>query len=377
MSIAVRCTNILRYDPQQGKYVRCEHEFKVKDDLAGQSVRCPKCSQSVTVSQGEVREPAAATSISVDPQTSSRSNRPAPDSQRRANIPEASLPPASSTSAVSPERAASDADYPEVLDEDDEFRLLEPVELPNRPSPVSPETPAAPRSPTAPSPPPVPQEEHPADERAPCPGCGKPLMVRSVICTSCGYHKGLKRRVDAFEESEGDETKPTGFERWLRKQLAEGDDPNAIRSMLIVAGLILVTVGAVLYLIIGPLVWIFVAVAGVLAAGKWLGWWKLDVWQWLLFGNRMIGWRNSMPPFAHRKVLDLRNMPIGDKELGALKNLAEFDVIDLEGATVTDHGLPVLYDYRNLQFIILRDTQATDSGVRQLQQAIPSAWIWR
>jgi hypothetical protein len=137
------------------------------------------------------------------------------------------------------------------------------------------------------------------------------------------------------------------------------------------------TMGVVLFLMIGHLVWIFASIAGVLAAGSWLGWWKLDPWQWLLFANRTIGWRNPMPPFAHRKVLDLRNMPIGDGELGALKNLAEFDVIDLEGAAVTDQGLLTLYDYRNLQFIILRDTQATEAGVQQLQKTLPSAWIWR
>jgi uncharacterized Zn finger protein (UPF0148 family) len=360
MSIAVRCTNILRYDPQQGKYVRCHHEFQVQDEQAGESVRCPTCGQSVKVAEARIAVPAVE-SVSEETSRPATADRRPPFADRRPPTAESQLPAA--------------PDYPEVLEDDEEFQLLAPIELPKRDS-----TPAAtkpPHTPAAPPPPPLtPEAELPADEKAPCPGCGKPLMLRSVICPSCGYHRGLQRRVDAFEESD-DENKPTGFERWLRKQLAEGEDPSAIRTVLIIGGLLLMTMGVVLFLMIGHLVWIFVGIAGILAAGSWLGWWKLDPWQWLLFANRTIGWRNPMPPFAHRKVLDLRNMPIGDEELAALKNLAEFDVIDLEGATVTDHGLPSLYDYRNLQFIILRDTQSTEAGAKQLQQALPSAWIWR
>jgi hypothetical protein len=381
MSIDVRCTNILRFDSQQGKYVRCNHEFQVKEELAGQSVRCPQCSQSVVVSEAKV-VPQAATSSASFPKSLSRSKGPAAENRQRVpGLPEEGLPPASAKLTSGPPATPEADDYPEVLDEDDEFRLLAPVELPSREfptaAPVSQPPAASPRSSVTPPPlPGVVEEELPGDQKAPCPGCGNPLMARSAICPTCGYHKGLKRRVNEFETSDEDD-KPTGFERWLRKQLAEGEDPGAIRSILIVGGLLLMTIGVVLFLMIGHLVWIFVGVAGILAAGAWLGWWKLDPWQWLLFANRMIGWRNPMPPFAHRKVLDLRNMPMGDGELGALKNLAEFDVIDLEGATVTDHGLPVLYDYRNLQFIILRDTQTTEDGARSLQQAIPSAWIWR
>jgi uncharacterized Zn finger protein (UPF0148 family) len=380
MSIAVRCTNILRFDPQQGKYVRCNHEFRVKEGLAGQTVRCPTCGQSVSVSEARIAESAAVTTVSPSsPVSESRpaGNRASSKSRDRAAevskaTPEAGLPPPALETAADPE----------LLDDDDEFRLLAPIELPQRdllsPSPPKGEkTTASPRSPLAPSAPPeVSEAEHPADEKAPCPGCGRPLMTRSVICTSCGYHKGLNRRVGEFDDSE-DEDKPTGFERWLRRQLAEGEDPDAVRNMLIVAGLLMMAVGAVLFLMIGHLVWIVAGAAGILAAGARLGWWKLDPWQWLLLANRMLAWRHPLPPFAHRKVLDLRNMPIGDGELGALQNLAEFDVIDLEGASVTDHGLAALYDYRNLQFIILRETQTTEEGVRHLQQALPSAWIWR
>jgi hypothetical protein len=282
-----------------------------------------------------------------------------------------------------------EADYPEVLDdEDDGFRLAPAVELPKRdftPAGIPLENSAPPLAPPAPStmirpttspmPPVIPAHEA-AEDQAPCPGCGRPLLVKSVICSSCGYHKGLQRRVDTFEESE-EENKPTGFERWLRRQLTEGDDPHAIRSVLIVAGLLLMALGAMLFMVIGHNIWLFVAAAGVLTAGAWLGWWKLDPWRWLLFVNRMIQWRNPIPPFAFRKVLDLRNMKLTDEELGKLQNLAEFEVIDLEGTPVTDLGLTKLYDYRNLQFIILRDTQATEQGAAALQQTLPSAWIWR
>jgi uncharacterized Zn finger protein (UPF0148 family) len=357
----VRCTNILRYDPQQGKYLRCNHEFKLADELAGKSVKCPQCGQTVEVAVAQVAPPEEPPPVRIEPiaKTSAPQNR-GPSREDRPQAWEAS------------------PDYPEVLDEDDEFRLLAPVELPPRES-IAPPPPAPPEAPksTSSSIPGMREEVLPGDQKASCPGCGKPLMTRTVICPSCGYHKGLNRRVDDFQESGDDDDKPTGFERWLRKQLADGDDPGAIRSVLIIAGLILVGLGAMLFLTIGHLVWILVGAAGVVAAGAWLGWWKLDPWQWLMFANRMIGWRQPMPPFPHRKVLDLRNMAIGDEELAALKNLSEFDVIDLEGAPVTDHGLPALYDYRNFQFIVLKDTQVTEDGAKRLQQALPSAWIWR
>jgi hypothetical protein len=70
-------------------------------------------------------------------------------------------------------------------------------------------------------------------------------------------------------------------------------------------------------------------------------------------------------------------MQLTDEELGKLQNLTEFEVLDLEGTPVTDAGLPTLYDYRNLQFIILRDTQTTGKGADALQQALPNTWIWR
>jgi uncharacterized Zn finger protein (UPF0148 family) len=383
MSVAVRCKNIVRYDPQQGKYLHCGHEFTVRDDLAGQKVRCPKCQQTVTAPQATARVAAEANVASEqrEPPRASTAPRTMPkEPPRRAE------PPPEPQGA---DLTMNEADYPEVLDEEDDgFRLAPPVELPKRdftsaglpemekPPPLPPAEPVAQVRPTRLPVSPVLPSPDVADERAPCPGCGRPLLARSVICPSCGYHKGLQRRVDAFEES-NEEDQPTGFERWLRRQLIEGDDPHAIRSVLVVAGLLLVALGAMLFLIIGHTVWLFVAAAGVITAGAWLGWWKLDPWRWMLFANRMIQWRSPVPPFAYRKVLDLRNMQLTDNELGNLQNLSEFEVIDLEGTPVTDAGLPTLYDYRNLQFIILRDTQTTSQGAADLQQALPNAWIWR
>jgi hypothetical protein len=335
MSIGLRCTNLVRFDPQQGKYLACGHEFSVKDDLAGSRVRCPKCGEPVEVAPATTPQPPA----------------PAADSP-----------------------APQQADYPDVLD-DDEFRLEDPIE---KPAPALPAVEAQPS--VAPAPPelkPAPAPEEPAEEKAPCPGCGRPLSVQSVICTSCGYHKGLHRRVDDFVETEEEEPPKPGFERWLRRHLVEGDDPEALRSLLIVAGLFLVACGACLFVVVGHLIWILVAVVGLAAAGAWLGWWRIDPWRWLLLANRAIQWRHPSSPTTPRTVLDLRDMPITDKELTELKNLEDFEVLDLEGTAVSDQGLPALYDYKNLRCIVLCETQTTEQGAARLQQALPKASIWR
>lgn len=342
MSIAVRCLNIVRYDPQAGKYVHCHHEFQVADEWAGRRVRCPQCGQMVSAP-----EPKASQAHAVAERTKAAdANRPAAPGNMES-------PP-----STSPTTEADD--YPEVLDDEDEYRLQEPVAPP--PSSFPHGEPPRPKSIAAASEaPPSPTAARPptCEQQAPCPGCGKPLATSAVICGSCGYHQRLQRRVDAFDE-EVEQRKVVGFERWLRRQLVEGDDPNAVRSLVALAGVVMIGLGAIAYLILGNLIWILVAAAGVAAAGTWLGWWKLDPWNGLLLVNRMLQWREVTPPFARRRALDLRNMPITDQELANLQNLNEFAVLDLEGAPVTDQGLPVLYDYRNLQFIVLRDTQITE-----------------
>lgn len=380
MPISVRCSNILRYDPQQGQYVRCQHEFAVRDELAGRSVKCPRCGEAVAV-------PAAGAVTEAKP---TRSDSTAPAPRPASPTPEATRPvPSRSSSTSQPNAQPTIPPRGDALD-DDEFRLADPVETPKPAFPGLPSP--APQPPASPTPAPTrhPSFDLPAgpnrgpepsqaemEEKAPCAGCGRPLAARAVICDACGYHKGLRRRVDDFATADDDAPRTTGFERWLRRQLVDGDDPDAIRSVLIVGGLLLIASGACLFLAIGHLIWLLVAAAAIAVAGVRLGWWRLDPWRALLFLNRMAQWRKPIPPFPHRKLLDLRNMPITDDELANLKNLGEFEVLDLEGAPVTDHGLPVLYDYRNLGFIVLCDTQVTEQGAAQLQQALPTAWIWR
>ncbi len=373
MSISVRCSNIVRYDPQQGKYIPCGHEFAVKDEVAGRSVRCPKCGELVTVPAAPSKT-ATPASAAPPPLTKPPSLEKAPAAAAPGKTAPAIPSPRVEAKSQAPPAQFVEADYPEVLEDDDEFRLEVPIEKPplvipsvtNAPPLAAKPAPAAPAAP----------KERQAEERAPCPGCGQSLAVRSVICPSCGYHKGLQRRVDAFEEAE-EEERAVGFDRWLRRQLVEGHDPEAVRNMLILGGVLAMTLGIVLFLMFGPLVVLLLFGAGVFAVGVWRGWWKFDPWSWLLFVNRVLQWRELCPPFPHRKVLDLRNMRLNDDELGQLQNLGEFEVLDLEGTPVTDLGLPSLYDYKNLQFLILRDTQVTPAGCEQLQQALPNAWIWR
>lgn len=417
MSLVVRCKNIVRYDPQAGKYVHCNHEFPVKQEQAGQTVRCPKCGQSVTATEAKPDTSVAApkANLPAAPKEPSAAPKEKSSQVKGPEAPKKKPPAAPALPTLQPETddllpdepleskreaapvktftpppiGVSDPDYPEVVEDDEEegFRLLAPVELPKREAakpqsalpdkPLTPPPgPRPPSPPGTPVPPPILGAEPPIDDQAPCAGCGRQLLKKSVICPHCGYHKGLQRRVDAFEDG-SDSTKPAGFERWMRRQLSEGDDPQAMRSVLIVGGLVLLGLGAMLFMIIGHAVWLFVLGPAIAAAGAWMGWWKLDPWQWLLFVNRMLQWRTPLPPFKPRKVLDLRNMPLNDEELGNLKNLNEFEVLDLEGTPITDLGLTVLHDYRNLKFIILRDTQVTEEGVHSLQRALLGAWIWR
>ena len=49
MTIEVRCENVSGFDAAVGTYQKCDQKIRVPEKYAGKSIKCPKCSQSVSV----------------------------------------------------------------------------------------------------------------------------------------------------------------------------------------------------------------------------------------------------------------------------------------------------------------------------------------
>ena len=56
MQFEVECRNILRYDPEAGKYVHCGCQIKVDRNKAGTNIKCPDCGAQVEAIPADVEE---------------------------------------------------------------------------------------------------------------------------------------------------------------------------------------------------------------------------------------------------------------------------------------------------------------------------------
>lgn len=99
-------------------------------------------------------------------------------------------------------------------------------------------------------------------------------------------------------------------------------------------------------------------------------------WNAVLFFARQQNWQKYDPKLAGRKIINLRSQPLGDAELAMVDDLAECQVLDLEGCPVSDSGLNCLYGHHHLQCLVLRKTLVSRQGAAMLQQSIPRLWIW-
>jgi len=55
--------------------------------------------------------------------------------------------------------------------------------------------------------------------------------------------------------------------------------------------------------------------------------------------------------------------------------MVDLKTLDISNTPITDAGLPHLKDLTNLTYLNLIETQITDSGVAELQKALPNCKI--
>jgi hypothetical protein len=79
---------------------------------------------------------------------------------------------------------------------------------------------------------------------ATCEGCGCPLRADLVVCTRCGYHRGLKQQISTKRGSDGPPPRPlppSEKDRWLRdysKRMARREYVKPVAMLVVGAGIV-------------------------------------------------------------------------------------------------------------------------------------------
>ena len=78
------------------------------------------------------------------------------------------------------------------------------------------------------------------------------------------------------------------------------------------------------------------------------------------------------------EVIAFTGYPQTDADLEQLRDMPELETLLLSGCkNITDTGLVHLKDLTNLEYLDLIETPITDSGVAELQKALPNCEIFR
>ncbi len=208
------------------------------------------------------------------------------------------------------------------------------------------------------------------------------------LCTACGYHLILKKVIDMEGIERPDSS--TGFERVVKKHLDEAESTAGMLLWAKMGGLFFLVLvcfvclggwGLLIGLVVVVAYLIYRAQLRIKAEDNPDAQIEPDpvaaiLWSAMLAVQRMIGWRGLEPPFGKLRVLTRRDAAFGNDELGQLEHLKKYQVLDLEGAGITDAGLSHLKGRKKLRFLVVRKTAVTAAAVQRLQQSIPSAWIW-
>jgi len=320
MPIEVKCTNIVKFDPANGKYVYCNQRIKVPDSKAGGIVACPKCGSSVEV-------------IRSEPERLPRA-RQTEDFENIGGPLDAGVPAPTGPTLQAPPTAAAQtfATHSNCI---------------NCHAPL-------------------PQGSNI------CPSCGREQPAIEIKKEQQGYQGW-------FREQLSEDTSPVtvlflalglcGILMFLCVSyvMVEHKDYVILLGIAIVAPIFMVAA------IVG-----FIASKQRRAHETWMA----SVtrvgrpWALTLIFLRALNWRQLGVPFSARKVLDRRDMAFTDHDLLQTEGLNDFQAMDLEGTQVSDEALQYLHKMPNLQFIVLLRTNVTAEGVRKLQASRQALWIW-
>ncbi|HEV7281567.1 MAG TPA: hypothetical protein VGN57_15305 [Pirellulaceae bacterium] len=229
----------------------------------------------------------------------------------------------------------------------------------------------------------VPRHRILAAQEIACPQCRAPLQRDVELCDRCGYHLRLKRVVKNYSEPK---EQLGGFDYWLKQHLHEHATVGGLKVLFGVlapigtlAALVVLwsVVGVFALCLVVPLVFLGVTLAAVCLIPGPRGSDPFNPWWAILQFQRLSGWKLFHKSTIPLGVIERRTREFDDAALDQMPELETTDVLDLEGSSVTDEGIRILRFYKNLKFLVVRDTQVTALGVKNLQFEFPELLIWR
>lgn len=229
----------------------------------------------------------------------------------------------------------------------------------------------------------VPRHRILAAQEVACPQCRAPLQRDVELCDRCGYHLRLKRVVKNYNEPK---EAVGGFDFWLKQHLHEHATVAGLKVLFgilapfgILASLVILwaVIGLFAFCLIVPLgMGLILLAAACLIPGP-RGADPFNPWWAMLQIQRLSGWKFFHKSTIPLGVLERKTRDFDDAALDQTPELETTDVLDLEGSSVTDQGIAILRFYKNLKFLVVRDTQVTALGVKNLQYEFPELLIWR
>ena len=379
--------------------VNCRHcgkQFSAWEDLAGQTVQCPKCKNRMIVAGG------AAGLLDKKPAAKGRSGG-GPERTDLGALDEAvdDLPSLDELVSKHPATEADSDALPSFgdLTQEGPLRAEEPVPSPPvaaaaTPPPIASAKPnaktpreAQPKKPNTPAAHPSDAFDDSDDLPIVCPNCNEPISGGEEFCDACGYHRILKKVLDF--EGVRRTSKKTGFERAFDQQLSTGvTAENALLWLKVVAGFGSFVLLAFIWMCMGPLAAVFC----LMCLGGGITWLFLrsknqaassvnrdavsdSVWSVLLSIQRAIGWRLPEWPFPATRALTMNDPGFEDDDLAEV-DVSTLQTLDLERTRVSDRGLVHLAKAKQLRFLVLRDTQVTAAGILRLQSKHQQLMIW-
>ena len=203
-----------------------------------------------------------------------------------------------------------------------------------------------------------------------------------------------ERKKPTSTRSAGKRQPLTGMQRWFAKILGENIPIRVVEYLAHVAVIIwtflllaaiIFSIGWVLkvpltLLLIASLI-LYVALirkGHALAADptEELAWYQEPFWNGVLFLSRKLNWSGYDSNLKGRLIIDRRREPVTDAEFRKLPQLAECEVLDIEGCPITDKSLKAISQMKKLSCLVIRDTKISDKGIDALIRRMPQLWIW-
>jgi len=107
-----------------------------------------------------------------------------------------------------------------------------------------------------------------------------------------------------------------------------------------------------------------------------LAWFQKPFWNGILTLARGMNWQHYDSNLKGRRITKVRDKAFGDRQFATIQGLKNCQVLDLEGTSITDASLQMLYGHKHLLCLVVKGTNTSHEAVFRLQQSHPRLWIW-